>query len=515
MAANDVGALTEGLFRREAGRLVASLARVFGPSNIDLVEDVVQEALETALQAWNFRVPDNPVAWLSKVARNRAIDVIRRHARERNFAEDYVSQLDSGWTRSTTIEKQLDQDSSDENLLRMMFSLCHPLLSEDTHTTLILKFLCGFGTHELASAYLVSEETIKKRLARGRRKFREQGSLSPVDAYDADRLPSALNAIYLLFNEGFHGSHSTSPTRVVLCDEALRLCGLIEKSVPGPEVHALLALMHFHYARIRSRYDEAGEVIALSDQDRSAWDGQSIRRGIEHLGLSASGRHMSVYHIEAGIACKHCLASTFEDTDWEGILELYDLLFEINPSPLIQVIRSRYDEAGEVIALSYQDRSAWDGQSIRRGIEHLGLSASGRHMSVYHIEAGIACKHCLASTFEDTDWEGILELYNLLFEINPSPLIQVIRATVRAYAGNPGEALNEIQALPDSPSLMNYPFYWAARAEVHSLNGDTRQALEDYERAASLARNRVEENAWKRRIGQLSIVDTTMGSGKT
>lgn len=170
------GELVASLFRHESGRLVAGLTRLFGPHNLQLAEDVVQEALETALQAWKFRVPDNPAAWLSKVARNRALDVIRRGAVERRFADDHREQLASEWSLAATVEESLAEASTAENQLRMMLTVCQPQLSEETQITLILKFLCGFASSEIAAAFLSAEETIYKRLQRGRAVLRQLGS---------------------------------------------------------------------------------------------------------------------------------------------------------------------------------------------------------------------------------------------------------------------------------------------------------------------------------------------------
>ena len=419
--ATEASTLVEGLFRHESARLVASLTRLFGPNNIDLVEDVVQETLETALQAWKFRIPENPRAWLTKAARNRVIDVIRHQTVQRKYAEEYGPLLESSWTRSTTIDDALA--STDENQLRMMLSLCHQTLSAETHVTLILKFLCGFGTHELAAAFLTSEETIKKRVVRGLAKFRKLGSLPAMEAGAVNHLSSLLGALYLLFNEGYHGSHPTTPTRRVLCDEAMRLCTLILRTnhPPPPEAHALMALMYFHSARIDSRM----------------------------------GPH------------------------------------------------------GDLIPLTLQDRFRWDTTAIAHGVEQMGFSATGQTISAFHLEAGIACKHCLAPSFAETDWPGILELYELLHRIDTSPVVSVIREVARAYAGDPGIATEKIVALQDEKALRNYPFYWAARAEIHTLNGDTEIAQQEFEKAAGLARNTIEEKAFNRKASELQELQTT------
>ena len=410
---HDASLIVDGLFRRESARLVASLTRVFGPSNVDLVEDVVQDALEMALQAWKLEIPDNPAAWLSRVARNRAIDTIRAQKTRLRFSEEHSVQLESGWTRTSTIDEALAESSSDENQLRMMFSLCHPGLAAETHVTLILRFLCGLSNRELSKAYLVSEDTIKKRVTRGKSKLRELGSLPTVEAESAEKIDSVLKALYLLFNEGYHGSHPTSPTRALLCEEALRLCSLLTKKITllRPQAHALMALMYLHYARIGSRFDDQGEIVTLEHQDRSLWSKELIGEGIKHMGLSASGDRMSEYHLEAGIACQHSIAESFEVTDWKGILELYDLLFQMSPNPLIKVIR----------------------------------------------------------------------------------------ATVRAYSGGVSQAVEEISEMATDKAMKHYPFYWAAKAEIHALNGDIELTREGFDRAAALSRNAAEKNAWNRR----------------
>ena len=412
--------LVEGLFRRESAKLIASLARILGPSNIDLAEDLVQETLASALTAWSSALPDKPEAWLMKVARNRAIDAVRSQGTQRRFAAEYARELASGWTRSMTVEESLAAERADENMLRMMLSLCHPALASETHITLILKFLCGLGRRELAAAFLTSEDTIKKRLARGRAKFRELGSLPPLDETVEDRLPSVLNALYLLFNEGYHGSNPVVPARAVLCQEAMQLCDLIIRTAerPAASAHGLMALMCFHSARLESRFDADGQAVPLARQDRATWD-----RGL-----------------------------------------------------------------------------------IDSGIAHLGRSAQGRALSPYHLEAGIAYKHCLAPSFEETDWPGILELYDLLFRIDASPLVAVLRAVVRAHAGDPAAAVAELAPLEGNPALAGYPFYWASRAEVHALNGDPDQAHADLARATELARSRVEVEAFQRRLEELATL---------
>ncbi len=415
--------LVASLFRHESGRLVAALTRVFGPHNLQLAEDVVQEALECALQAWKFQIPDNPAAWLSKVARNRALDVIRHGAVERRFADDYQAQLASEWTLTATVEESLAQASAAENQLRMMLTVCQPQLSEETQVTLILKFLCGFACSEIAAAFLCTEETIDKRLQRGRAALRQLGSLTPAEPGGAEdsRMGAVLRALYLLFNEGYHGSHPSMPTRVVLCEEALRLCALMTEGTysAGPQAHALMALMCFHFARVPGRIDSEGIYLPLAQQDRAVWDRSFIERGLSHLSHSASGPELSALHLEAGIACQHCLAPSLEATDWRAILGLYDLLYERNASPVIAINR----------------------------------------------------------------------------------------ALVRAYAGDPLRAMDEAVGLAAEPVLARYPFYWAARGEIHAQADQPEEAHRCYQQAATLARNPAEQQAFLRHAAAQREVD--------
>ena len=415
-------ALVASLFRHEAARLVAALTRLFGPHNLELAEDVVQEALETALQAWKFNIPDNPSAWLNKVARNRALDVIRHSGIERRYADELRGMLASEWTLATTVEQSLDDASSPENLLRLMFTVCQPQLAEETQITLILKFLCGFASSEIAAAFLTNEQTIAKRLQRGRAVLRELGSLapSPLAAGHDPRLDAVLGALYLLFNEGYHGSHATTQTRAVLCDEAVRLCGLLTEQgdVGTPKAHALMALMCFHLARLAGRMDGEGIYLPLARQDRSRW----------------------------------------------------------NP------------------ALK------------ERGLFHLNTSARGTELSVWHLEAAIAGQHTLAASLEETDWQTIVQLYELLYARNTSPVIAMNRALSRAYAGDVQQALAEIASLAHEPALVSYPFLWAARGAIHARAEQVAEARRCYQHAATLARSVAEKRAFLRNAD--AIVDS-------
>jgi RNA polymerase sigma-70 factor (ECF subfamily) len=337
--------LVEHLFRHEAGRMLAGLVRVLGVHNVDLAEDVVQETLVRALETWRFgRVPDNPAAWLMLTARNGAMDVVRRERSARRFAPDLSYQLDSEWTLGSTLDALFVDSEIRDDQLRMMFACCHPRLAPEAQVALMLKLLCGFGTREIASAFLAESATVEKRIARGKQALRESGTLYEIQtvAAIADRLDAVLAALYLLFNEGYHGSHTELPVREGLCAEAMRLLTLLldHPAAAAPRATALLALMCFHAARLRARLDEAGCLILLEAQERARWDRDLIRRGVELLERASQGDRVSDFHIEAAIAAKHCLASRYEETDWRGILGLYDLLLREKPTPIVALNRA-------------------------------------------------------------------------------------------------------------------------------------------------------------------------------
>jgi RNA polymerase sigma factor (sigma-70 family) len=332
--------LVEDLFRREYAHLVSALARVLGARNIQLAEDVVHDALLSALSAWRFGLPRDPKAWIIRAAHNRAIDIIRREQR-------YAALLPTVATTTEltdTIEAALAPTADTGNQLAMMFAVCDPGLSGETHVTLILRWLCGLSPKEIGQAFLVGMQTIDKRLHRGRTRLRELGRLPDVDDITdvEDRRASVLQALYLLFNEGYHGSNPHEPIRPFLCTDALRLTELMleTKATADADVHALAGLFCFDLARLATRVDDEGVFLPLEDQDRSRWDRALVERGLEHLARSATGDKMSRWHLEAGIACEHAIAPSLEETDWARIVDFYDVLVLRSQSPVVALNRA-------------------------------------------------------------------------------------------------------------------------------------------------------------------------------
>ena len=283
---------TEHLFRREAGRIVAALTRIFGVHNLALAEDVVQDALCRALQVWKFRgLPDNPAAWLMTAAKRAAIDVLRRERSARTFAPEFGRLLESEYTLTPLVDEVFGEHQLQGDQLRMMFSCCHPRLREEAQVALVLNISCGFGAREIASAFLSGEAAIEKRLARGKKLLARSKALFELGGKDLQqRLAAVQRALYLMFNEGYHGGGEDSAVQVELCEEAMRLCALLlgHPLAATPATHALAALMCLHAARLPARTDGAGNLTPLLEQDRARWDQRLIAEGRRLLELSAS-----------------------------------------------------------------------------------------------------------------------------------------------------------------------------------------------------------------------------------
>jgi RNA polymerase sigma factor (sigma-70 family) len=362
----------EHLFRRESGRMVAALTRLFGVHNLALAEDVVQDAFCRALEVWKVRgVPENPSAWLMMTAKNRALDVLRRERTALRFAPELDRLLGSEWTIAPVVDEAFAAHTIRDEQLRMMFSCCHPRLPEEAQVALILNILCGFGAQEIASAFLTGRAAIEKRISRGKKLLAGSSRLFDLAAVDYElRLSAVRRALYLLFNEGFHGASTASSVRVELCGEAMRLATLLLEHPPAatPATYALAALMYLHAARLPARLDSAGDLIGLLDQDRSRWDGRLLAEGLVFFERSAAGVELSAYHVEAAVAAAHAGARSVEETDWPSIVALYDRLMDIAPSPVVALNRA--------IAIAERD-------GAERGLEALHAIVDRDRLSSY------------------------------------------------------------------------------------------------------------------------------------
>jgi RNA polymerase sigma factor (sigma-70 family) len=336
---------TDHLFRREAGRMVATLTRIFGVRNVALAEDVVQDAFCRALEVWKFRgIPENPSAWLMATAKNRALDVLRRERTARTNEPELSRLLQSEWTLAPMVEELFTDNAIKDDQLRMMFSCCHPRLPEEAQVALVLNILCGFSVDEIASAFVSGHGAIEKRITRAKKVLAGSKKLFEIadDADFSSRLSAVHRALYLLFNEGYHGASPESAVRVELCREAMRLAALLlgHPLSAISATYALSALMCLDAARLPARVDGSGNLTSLFDQDRSRWDRQLMAEGQALLGLSASGSELTEYHIEAAIASVHASADRTEDTDWGNIVSLYTRLMTLHPSPVVALNRA-------------------------------------------------------------------------------------------------------------------------------------------------------------------------------
>lgn len=325
----------ERIFREEHGRVLAALISQF--EDFDLAEDALQDALVNALERWKADgIPENPGAWLTTVARRRAIDRIRRTA----TLERSLLVLDPQLSYD---EREMDETQIPDDRLKLMFTCCHPSLALEAQVALTLHTLGGLTTHEIARAFLLPEPTMAQRLARARAKIRNARipyRVPPIDLLP-ERLDALLTVIYLIFNEGYSATSGDEPIRKELCLEAIRLCRVLIALMPGSaETRGLLALMLLHDSRRGTRLDEAGELVLLSEQDRSRWDRSEIREGIEVLDEALALKDPGPYQVQAAISSLHAEALTAEATDWHTIAALYKTLAMMTLSLVVEVNRA-------------------------------------------------------------------------------------------------------------------------------------------------------------------------------
>ena len=426
MTADAIHRTIEAVWRMESARIIGALARVL--RDVGLAEELAQDALVAALEQWpTGGVPDNPAAWLTAAAKHRAIDLIRRrelHARKADaLTYEIENQLiDAAPDLDAVIERAFDEPIGDD-LLRLIFIACHPVLSREARLALTLRLLGGLTTDEIARAFLVPEPTVAQRIVRAKRTLAESHAPFevPAPAELAARLASVLEVIYLIFNEGYAATAGDDWMRPALCDEALRLgrilAGLAQDE---PEVHGLVSLLEIQASRLRARTAPGGEPILLLDQDRSRWDQLLIHRGLAAL-----------EHAEA----------------------------------LVQ-------------------------------------RAGGPGLGPYALQAAIAACHARAPTSDATDWPRIVALYDALAQTAPSPIVELNRAVALAMAYGPAAGLEAADALRADPQLAQYHLLPSVRGDLLFKLGKLDEARREFERAASLTRNRTEQLLLARRAAE-------------
>jgi RNA polymerase sigma-70 factor (ECF subfamily) len=338
------GELIPHLFRMEYRKIVSVLAKYFGSQHIDLAEDIASETFLTATQTWGINgIPVNPAGWLYAVARNKAINQLKRNAFFEQSIAPEIKSTQSLFTSMVESDIDLSPGNINDSQLQMIFCICHPSLPKEAQVGLALRILCGFGIEEIATAFLTNRETINKRLQRAKQKLRELeiAIALPQEPEMEERLNQVLTTIYLLFNEGYYSVSGQQPIRRELCFEAMRLCYLLieNKQTNKPRVNALLSLMCFHASRLDARTAENGELILYDDQDQSLWNSDLVSKGAYFLNQAASGSDLSAYHLQAGIAYWHT-QKTDTAEKWETILQFYNLLLQLEYSPIAALNRT-------------------------------------------------------------------------------------------------------------------------------------------------------------------------------
>lgn len=347
--------LLDHLFRHQYGKMVSILTRIFGLEHLETIEDAVQDTFIQAMVTWRNQLPENPEAWLTKAAKNRTIDLFRKL----NADKKRIPKIESGPAAIALNELFLDNEIADSQL-RMIFTACHPSLNPSEQIAFALKTVSGFSAKEIASALLIKEETIKKRLSRARKTIASQQIAFQIPQGNdlPERLSRVLEILYLIFNEGFHSNKKEILIRKDLCGEAIRLTKMLLKNpyTRQPSTYALFALMCFHSARLDSKVNEKNEIIDLKNQDRKKWYFPLIQLGNNAMNKAVETEVYTSYHYEVAIAVEHLKAKNFAATDWNKILNWYKKLHELQPSSfnllnlaMVQLQRADYQAALQLL----------------------------------------------------------------------------------------------------------------------------------------------------------------------
>ncbi|UAW99620.1 RNA polymerase sigma factor [Halopseudomonas nanhaiensis] len=363
-----IDTLLAALYRRQSRKILATLIRLLG--DFELAEESMQEAFTAALKQWpDEGVPEKQTAWIIRIARNKGIDQIRRRQSARHYAE---GQLAVEAEAEGEPGPWFDEDSIRDDQLRLIFTCCHPSLAPETQLVLTLREMCGLTTEQVARGLLQQSATVAQRIVRAKRKIRDAQIpyAVPESSELPQRLGSVLRVIYLMFNEGYSASAGDAVVNAGLAQEAIRLGRLMAELLPDAEVYGLLALMLLQDSRSAARQTPDGQVITLEDQDRSRWNQAAIVEGLHWLDLAMSNQPVGAYSIQAAIAAAHATAADAASTDWQRIVELYDLLYRMSPTPVIALNRA--------VAIAMRDGPA-------AGLALLDELAASRYLVNYHL----------------------------------------------------------------------------------------------------------------------------------
>jgi len=366
---STVNTTVDDVYRADWGRIVATLIRSFG--DFDVAEEAAQEAFAAAVKQWpNEGVPGSPAAWIIQTAKHKAVDRLRRQTRFQEKVESYAQEQPT-----TTEQPELTDHEILDDRLRLIFTCCHPALAPEAQVALTLRTLCGLETDEIARAFLVPPTTMAQRLVRAKRKIRDAGIpyKIPDTSEIRQRLDAVLTVIYLVFNEGYASTHGEELVRTDLCAEAIRLARIVRMLLapyPPAEVTGLLALMLLHDSRRDARVDDQGDLVVLEEQDRARWNQAQIAEALPLVAQGIASPAAGPYAVQAAIAAEHCKAQRSEATDWRQIVELYDRLERLQPSPIVSLNRA--------VAVAMAD-------GPERGLQLIDdLSASGE-LDNYHL----------------------------------------------------------------------------------------------------------------------------------
>lgn len=363
--------LVDDLYRGEGRRIFATLVRLVG--DFELAEEAMQEAFSAALESWQKDgIPNNPRAWLVSTGRFKAIDSIRRRTRFDKKVAAMAQELEASYESFEESIESYDEDTFNDDLLKLVFTCCHPALAADARVALTLREICGLTTEEIASAFLTSAPTIAQRIVRAKAKIRDTRIPYKVPAKDdlPERLDSVLAVIYLVFNEGYSASSGADAIRVDLSSKAIHLGRMLNEILKDPEVSGLLALMLLHESRREARVDRAGDLILLEDQDRSLWKREFIEEGIALVEAVYAGGEVGTYSIQAAISAVHARAKSTAETEWGSIVSLYDLLLQAQPSAVVALNRA--------VAISMRD-------GPESGLDLIDQLLSSGELTEYHL----------------------------------------------------------------------------------------------------------------------------------
>jgi RNA polymerase sigma-70 factor, ECF subfamily len=400
-AAVDIGRMVEDVYHLESRRVFATLIRLLG--DFDLAEDALHDAFTAALKQWTQgSLPANPRAWLVSAGRFKAIDNMRRRARFDASLATLAEQLDA----NSSDDEDWDHEGVEDDRLRLIFTCCHPALAPDARIALTLREVCGLTTEEIARAFLTAPPTLAQRIVRAKAKIRNAGIPYQVPSRTElpDRLDTALRVIYLVFNEGYSASSGESLTRADLSGEAIRLGRLLYELLPEPEVAGLLALMLLHESRRAARTSPDGDLVLLEDQDRSLWSQEQIAEGMELVEQALRSQRFGAYTLQAAISGVHASAPTPAATDWAEIVGLYDVLAEIEPSPVIELNRAVAVAMrdGPAAGLALIDELLVRGELVNYYLAHSARAELCRRLGRFE-EARASYERALGLTTQETE----------------------------------------------------------------------------------------------------------------